>query len=188
MNWLLPDFVLWVSCDCLSGRTHAFLLKSWKKKLNFGLTCTNRVIVWVIWSSAPKHIARGTAKEREYTFCHMLRFLASGVLLCESMWRWDLVWLSHVANTGLNKHVFQTSGCKKKKKKKNAVAICGNNLLVKFIDLRTRVFYGSFLKIMKQKSNPTGQKIWVLFTVAHISVISFHEIWSFIVKFTYLSV
>lgn len=64
-----------------------------------------------------------------------------------------------MANTGLNKHVFQTSGCKKKKKKKNAVAICGNNLLVKFIDLRTRVFYGSFLKIMKQKSNPTGQKI-----------------------------
>lgn len=48
-----------------------------------------------------------------------------------------------MANTGLNKHVFQTSGCKKKKKKKNAVAICGNNLLVKFKDLRTGVFYGS---------------------------------------------
>lgn len=47
---------------------------------------------------------------------------------------------------------------KKMKKKKNTLAICGNNLLVKFIDLHTRVFYGSFLKIMKQKSNPTGAK------------------------------
>lgn len=31
----------------------------------------------------------------------------------------------------------------KKKEEKNAVAICGHNLLVKFKDIRTGVFYGS---------------------------------------------
>lgn len=37
---------------------------------------------------------------------------ASGILLCALMWRWNLVRLNHLANVGLNKHVFQLRGCK----------------------------------------------------------------------------